>query len=533
MSRSALRAIWIVTAAMLAATAFADSLDQLPKHKRFSVGRESSFNPQGNNYDWRPIAPGESLTVADIKGPGCVTHIWFTYMYPARGGLRKLVLRAWFDGARTPCVEAPLGDFFGLGNAISYSYASEPLAVGTHDGLNSFWRMPFARRARFTVTNEGKQPCKALYYYIDYQRYDKPQPDTACFHAQYRQAMPCEPGKPYTILEAKGHGHFVGCNLSVEQNEEGWWGEGDDKFYIDGGTTPTLWGTGSEDYFSGAWCFGTEYAFSWLGMPFRGRENSNVGFDRCTPWLPEDKQTEWRWPVAWRKGDLWNVYRYHIQDPVPFRKSLRMEIEHGHVNNEQKNSYSSVAYWYQDEPHAQQPALAPALERMPHFLRLHERAPGFFEAEDFVDEAITTSSRVTDVGMGFWGKLCSRQSILEWKPEKTSEALTLRVPVSRAGEYELELAMLHSTSGVRCDCILDGRQPAHTMDTYDSSRFPSIAKESLGKMELADGIHELTFIYAGSDKKAESRQLGIDTIFLKPVKQSPKDEPTTGSIQNR
>ena len=156
------------------------------------------------------------------------------------------MLRIYFDDLPEPCVEAPLGDFFGLGHAQTYAYASQPLAVGTHSGLNSYWPMPFAAKARLVVANEGAQDCNALYFQIDYRTLDQPLPDGLHFFAAYRQAFPPLKEKPYQILQTDGgQGHFAGCNLSVEQQDEGWWGEGDVAMFIDGEAKPSIAGTGS------------------------------------------------------------------------------------------------------------------------------------------------------------------------------------------------------------------------------------------------------------------------------------------------
>jgi hypothetical protein len=217
--------------------------------------------------------------------------------------------------------------------------------------------MPFQKHARITVTNEGTQKVDAFYYNIDYRAYPKPLPaDTLYFHAQYRQAAPnkgwtnqwqsngdrlvnektnLNGDGNYVWMEATGRGHFVGVTMSVLQNQDGWWGEGDDMFFVDGEALPSINGTGSEDYFLGAWDFGS-HAFSYglFGAPVKGQE------------------------VA---GGRSSVYRFHLDSPITFRKSLRATIEHGHANVRSDN-YFSVAYWYQTEPHAAFPAL-PALEQ--------------------------------------------------------------------------------------------------------------------------------------------------------------------------
>jgi hypothetical protein len=253
-----------------------------------------------------------------------------------------MVLRMYWDGEEHPSVEAPIGDFFGLGHGRYYQYASLPIQIGTDKGLNCFWRMPFSDGARVTVTNDGPIEGEAFYYYVDYEKHDAPTEEPARFHAQYRQAFPCPDGENYVFVEAKGRGHFVGTNLSIHLRAGGWWGEGDDMFFIDGEELPTLHGTGAEDYFCGAWAYGMpqtiEFANLYFGAPFiEGGHTQNA---------------------------LWNVYRYHIEDPIPFTESIRATIEHGHANDRRDN-YSSVAYWYQTEPHVPFPPLPAAADRFP------------------------------------------------------------------------------------------------------------------------------------------------------------------------
>jgi Protein of unknown function (DUF2961) len=318
--------------------------------------RISSYDRTGGNGDARPVPAGETLTLLDEAGPGVITHVWMTIASGESYHLKKLVLRAYWDGEATPSVEAPVGDFFGLGLGDYVLYQSIPLAVAPEKALNAFFPMPFGKHARITITNEGKQRVDALYFNIDYQQCGQPlAADTMYFHAQYRQATPnkgcCGPGGAtgekaknlkgednYTWMEATGKGHFVGVTMSVLQNQDGWFGEGDDMFFIDGEQTPSINGTGTEDYFLGAWDFGDHpFAYGLFGAPVKGVE---------------------------RAGGRTSVYRFHLDSPIPFTKSLRASIEHGHAND-RSDSFYSVAYWYQTEPHAPFPQLPPVDQRLP------------------------------------------------------------------------------------------------------------------------------------------------------------------------
>jgi len=245
-------------------------LADLPLAKDYVLKRVSSYDTSGANADARQIAPGATLTVLDVDGPGVLSHIWFTIASSDSKHLKALVLRAYWDGEATPSVETPVGDFFGLGLGEYYRYQAMPLSVGSDKALNCFFPMPFQKHARITVTNEGGIKTDSFYFNIDYRAYAKPLPtDQLYFHAQYRQANPnhgttsewTSNGDPrvndvknlsgdgnYVWMEAQGHGHFVGVTMSILQNQDDWWGEGDDMLFIDGEARPSINGTGSEDY---------------------------------------------------------------------------------------------------------------------------------------------------------------------------------------------------------------------------------------------------------------------------------------------
>ena len=331
-----------------------------PQAKDYVQKRVSSYDRSGANADFRRIAPGETLTMLDEAGPGLLTHIWVTIASDDPHHLKALVLRMYWDGESNPSVEAPIGDFFGLGLDEYHYYQSLALAVGSDKALNCFLPMPFQKHARITVTNEGSIKTDAFYFNIDYRAYSKALPsDQLYFHAQYRQETPAKGwsnqwksngdamvndrkdvnGEGNLVwMEATGHGHFVGVTMSVLQNQDGWWGEGDDMFFVDGEKTPSINGTGSEDYFLGAWDFGgNPFSYALFGAPVVGKELA---------------------------GGRSSVYRFHLDSPIPFTKSLRATIEHGHANIRSDN-YFSVAYWYQSEPHAAFPALPGLEQRIP------------------------------------------------------------------------------------------------------------------------------------------------------------------------
>jgi hypothetical protein len=363
---------WTVVIALAASASFARSDLDLARLRSYTNHRVSSHDRSGANDDgnWgNPIQAGETRTIAEIEGPAVISHIWITIATPERWHLKKIVLRMYWDGESTPSVEAPVGDFFGLGLGEYFLYEADVLSVGSQKALNTYFPMPFRRSARITVTNEGEQNIGAFYFNIDYERHESLPGDIGYFHAQYRQAVPNagwttewtrngedavnKKANPdgrdnYVILEAKGRGHYVGVTHSIQQNQGDWWGEGDEMIFIDGEEMPGIIGTGSEDYYLGAWCYGG------CGInPFGGTRPTFAHRRYGNPMNGGDD-----------RGAKWMVYRFHTESPIAFQKDVKVTIEHGHANHRSDNFYT-VAYWYQTEPHAAFPALPPVPERLP------------------------------------------------------------------------------------------------------------------------------------------------------------------------
>jgi hypothetical protein len=358
MKISRLPLLFLLAVAAVAQAQFPSWMPDPTRQQTYTLHRSSSAEETGANADARTVTPGQTLTILDVDGPGMISHIWFTIDDNEPYALKRIVLRMYWDGEKDPSVETPIGDFFGLGLGLYYTWQSELLSVGNNSALNSFFPMPYQHHARITVTNEGKEAVNNFYYNIEYRSYARPLPaDTLYFHAEYRQAQPnpgwtnqwYENGDPvvnyhrnldgkdnYVWLEAKGHGQYVGVTMSVLQNQDGWWGEGDPMFFIDGEKTPVV-GTGSEDYFLGAWDFGGAFSYMLYGAPVVDKELA---------------------------GGRSSVYRFHLDSPIPFKTDFKATIEHGHANHRSDNFYS-VAYWYQAEPHMPFPPLPSMDDRIP------------------------------------------------------------------------------------------------------------------------------------------------------------------------
>jgi len=362
-------------------------LDDLAVPRSYRSARISSYDRSGGNADGTQVGqiqPGETRTIADINGPGNIAHIWITTFGPeGLDLLRDVIVRMYWDGEKTPSVEAPLGEFFGLGHGRYYTYESAPLAIGNNKGLNCFFPMPFRKSAKITVENLGKSAISDFYYFVDYQIFKTPRKDLLYFHAQYRQAKPILTPENYTILDASGRGQYVGCFMYVRTNEPGWWGEGDDMIYIDGDKQPTLHGTGAEDYFCHSWGFAVNTYTMRFGAPLSQKD--------------------------WREDGEYAVYRFHLEDAIAFAKSIKVTIEHAYGGtNDRSDDYSSVAYWYQAEPHAAFPVLPPPSDRR----STAERLKALLDAKRF-DEYRKLQTEIKDEAGTTWVKRNAAFSIAD------------------------------------------------------------------------------------------------------------------------
>jgi hypothetical protein len=332
---------------------------ELARLKNVKSKRFSSYDRTGGNADSWVFKPGETRAIAEMNGAGCVRHIWTTIASSEDYYLRRLILRMFWDGETNPSVECPIGDFFGLGHGLTTCFVSAPLQMFDR-AFNCWFPMPYAKSARIEIENQGEKDV-VVYFYVDYQEFPSLDDDFGRFHAQWRRQLVTKndevvgpnarghqdrlntTGKEnYVVLDAEGKGHYVGCHIDIDTNEPGWWGEGDDMFFVDGEQwPPNMHGTGTEDYFCGAWNYNNlkqTFYTPYYGYHFKGN-NDYTG-----------KHSQ---------------YRFHIEDPVYFEKSLLFSIEHGHAND-RSGDWTSVAYWYQTEPHKKFPALLSVAERIPY-----------------------------------------------------------------------------------------------------------------------------------------------------------------------
>ena len=347
------------------------SMASLPNLRDYTSHRVSSYDTSGGNADSWKIEAGEKKTIAEISGPGCIKHIWMTLGLPREDYCRRIVLRFTWDGHPEPSVECPIGDFFGLGHGMRKNFITVPLQMSPQNGkgFNAWWPMPFKKKALVEVENQGTEPYHH-YFYIDYERYraEDAVSGLAYFHVSWRREADTRgwafkekltfedyhrkdprwfnrDGKEnYVICDIQGDGVYCGAHLDIDcfqRNPNDWYGEGDDMIFIDGEKwPPSLHGTGTEDWFHCAYCPTQEYNGPYHGV------------------ILYSGSDDWRW-----KGKN-SVYRYHIEDPIRFRKSILVSIEHGHANK-LSNDYSSTAYLYLAKPQKCGPELLPVEARLP------------------------------------------------------------------------------------------------------------------------------------------------------------------------
>jgi len=475
----------------------------LTRLKDSGAYRSSSNNPDPDSNDdsKRPI-PGETIVLADLKGPGAISHIWLTAADSEYGWPRLLRLRVYYDGSPTPSVDAPIGDFFAVGHGFERGVNSLMIRDSSSGrSRNSYWPMPFRDSCRVTITNEGRRRVSNLYYHVDWARLPALPPNTAYFHARYRQALPAASGRPYEFLSVKGRGHYVGTVLSVIQNEPGWFGEGDEHFYVDGERKPRIEGTGTEDYFNDAWSFRVAEG-PYAGVPVA--DGTGVG--------------------ARMTG-----YRWHLVDPVPFTRSLIFDIEHvgwtynkdGSVRSaseERADLFSSVAFWYQDGIARDQPEPPYGAARLPHGQARQ------IEVEQSIADVKTEGGKASVQTEVFWGK-----DLLFFEAQGPGSKLHVPFDVEASGRYEVVAQIAHSPDYGNYSVLLDGKPVSETgelehepgantgagtsINAYFTETY--VAEDHLvGWLTLSAGRHILSFVCTGRHPDSSGYFLGIDTIVL-------------------
>jgi hypothetical protein len=463
-------------------------LGDLAKPRRGTAKHESSWDRKGGNGDLRRVLPGETLTLLDYQGAGIIRRFWVTIAPRSEMVLhRQAILRMYWDGSKTPCVEAPIGDVFGVGFGEQHDYISLPLNQ-TSGGYNCYWPMPFHKSARWTLTNMSSKTIDAFYYNIDFTGYDKLPKDTRRFHAQWRRENPTTPNKNYTILEATGKGHFVGTALYMQNRRGHGVGflEGDEMIWLDGEEKPSIIGTGAEDYFSSGWYYDRGvYSAPYHGINIKDTQQGRI-----------------------------STYRWQIEDAMPFKKSIKVTIEHGHANDHE-GDYSSVAYWYQNEPHAPFPAFSTDPAKLLPFVPPPPfRIPGAVEAESLLRSAKASVGPVDVQDMSPWLPSWSGVSQLWWRPATNGAELSLSLPAPAAGEFEITGYFTRAKDYGNIQLYVGDTPVGGVVNLYGPDVVPT-GPVNLGRVRLQQGANPLRIRVVGKDNRSEGYFVGLDAFVLK------------------
>lgn len=458
---------------------------------------------EASNWDNHRVPPGETHVLLDATGPGVITHLWITFLGPepqawAKDGSanhQEMLLRMFWDGRERPAVEAPLGDFFANCFGQRREVISLPVVVEDADSYNCYWRMPFRKSARIEIQNQSDKPLSLLYYNIDWIKLDSLPETTPYFHAHYRQEYPARHGTDYVVLETTGRGHYVGTVLAVRTRSPSWFGEGDEKIYLDGEAQPSIWGTGTEDYFLSAWGLQTT-STPFFGVPY---------FDQ--------------WGIL---GGHTSAYRWHVPDPIVFQKGIRFTFEHfGWISpdenpdyksmswNEREDDFSSVAFWYQTgEPRLQNgdplPPVPHARER-----RLPSLERTIVLARDFTAAAHHGEGEVVTQQLDLYDG-----PQLLYRPARPEGAwLEFPVQVARKEPLRLLLNLTKSYDFGRYQVFLNGVKLGEPFDAYSSK----LANEEVHLLDFwpDPGTYTLRLECVGRNPASQGCFLGLESVRLR------------------
>ena len=472
------------------------SISRLPYLKKSKMIQISSYDTSGGNADFITVKNGTAATLAHLAGPGVIAQFWCTIDSRDPYFLRRIVLRMYWDGEKNPSVEVPIGDFFGTG--FEYKQHISQFVGMSSGGYFSYFPMPFNSSARVEIVNQTGQDINSFYYHIDYQKLEKPlETDVAYFHACWNRELRTDPKHNYTILEAEGTGHFVGLNLNMQGYDGNlWFLEGDEMVYVDGEKTPSVYGTGTEDYFTSGWYFSKgEFSGPYHGLIVKSDSLARIA-----------------------------AYRFHVGDAIPFKKSIRFTIEHGTGNSEIAD-YCSTAYWYQKEPHKTFPDMAKASLRIPLRIAVPNHA---IEAETLVARGAhvgTTIENMSDFGAD-WSGL--RQ--LRVEAQKPGDDFTIEIPEAIEDRYNVDIYYTQGPDYGDVDVMYGGTK-AGEINGYRDMVFPA-GKISLENVRSLDHKLPLKFVVKTKGPKSRGFVTGIDAFVIQPHREFVTDWIVIGPFSN-
>ncbi|MEP6754282.1 MAG: glycoside hydrolase family 172 protein [Chthonomonadales bacterium] len=491
----------------LAGLAKAQSGRSMRASTTFRMGKDGKYDPNADptgdlkehsNSDNFRVAAGKTHTLMNVKGPGVITHLWLTFLGPepqewAKNGSAnhlEMLLRIYWDDNPKPAVEAPIGDFFASCFGKRSEVISMPVILDDGDAYNCFWRMPFRKSARVEIVNQSDKDINLLYYNVDWIKKDSLPKDTPYFYAQYRQEYPVEHGKDYVLLDTKGKGHYVGTVLAVRTRSPMWFGEGDEKIYIDNEEKPSIWGTGTEDYFLAAWglkknmtpYFGTSY------------------FDQ--------------WGIV---GGHTAAFRWHVNDPLVFSKGIKVTFEHfgwvspdentDHVTNswnEREDDFSSVAFWYQTgNPTFTARAPDAKARNLPSLERVQAFARDFTANQYHGDGGITTQQL----------DLYDKPQLL-YMPQKEANAwLEIPLEVTKKEPLRLVINATKSYDFGKYQAYLNGIKVGGVIDLYNKE----VANEEVHLLDFwpDPGKYTLRLECVGKNPASQGYLIGLESVCLR------------------
>lgn len=482
------------------------ALEKADRFLRMRLGSDpAGCRPGGITENRRvEILPGQSVKVAELTGPRAITQIWFwpeslaigkdgkilrtAKLDPAdpKGILRNTSIRIRWDGEREPSVWSPIGDFFGTGPGMN-EYKSLPLGV-TDGGMYAYWYMPFATSAVIELVNESKETFRGRMS-ITHAPVTKPVESLGRFHAKWHRDafLPTEPERwiDWPMLKTQGRGRFVGVQLEVWNPRGGWWGEGDEKFFVDGEKFPSTIGTGSEDYFGYAWCNPGLFQNAYHNQT--RNDGDNVGHV--------------------------SVNRWQIADNIPFQRSFEGCIEKYFPNN-RPTLYASTVYWYLDPDGVDPYKPVPVKDRTFYVQPKVAKKPGAIEGEEMKVTNKTGGGISRQDLTPFLGGSWSGDAHLWWTNAKPGDRLELEVPVEKSGKYDFKVAMTKAADYGIVQFYLDGRKLGDPIDLYNNGVIPT-GEVSLGTMDLTKGTHKLMVEIVGANEKAiKAYMFGLDYVKL-------------------
>jgi hypothetical protein len=467
-------------------------------HKINPLAKPRGDLDEASNYDNFRVQPGQTHVLLDAQGPGVITHIWMTFLGPepqdwAKQGSanhQEMLLRMFWDDNKRPAVEVPVGDFFANCFGRRSEVISLPVVVEDADSYNCYWHMPFRKSARIEIENQSDKVINLLYYNVDWIKKKRLPKDTPYFYAQYRQEYPAQNGRDYVVLDTQGKGHYVGTVLAVRTRSPSWFGEGDEKIYVDGESSASIWGTGTEDYFLSAWGLRTT-STPFFGVPC---------FDQ--------------WGIV---GGHTSAYRWHIQDPIVFNTGIKVTLEHfGWISpdenpnykatswNEREDDYASVAFWYQTgtptfaarAPHARDRRL-PNIERK------------IVYARDFAESTARGEGGIRKQQLDLY----DGPQLLYQPAQKENAWLELPFDVAKKEPLRLLVNATKSYDFGQYQAFLNGIKLGDAMDFYD-------AKIVSQEFHLLDfwpdpGRYTLRLECVGKNPAAQGYALGIESLRLR------------------